>query len=122
MPEEGIVFVSDVGGVKLVRLRAGNLTREADVEVFGMALEALAEEPDQKVVLSFLGVEHLASLAIGRLVRVQRLMEAGGSEMVLADIDPRIFEVFALTALDKMFHVFEREGDALAYFKGKAEA
>jgi anti-sigma B factor antagonist len=122
MPEEPDVFeVIDRGGIKLVRIVSSSILREGEVEAFGQGLLALAEMPGQRVVLSFLGVQHLTSLVLGKLIHVHKRLAESGGELRLADIDPHIFEVFAITHLDRLFRIYEREDEALASFAGQAE-
>ena len=123
MPEESdIVQVTDCDGVKLVRVTTTSILSEGEVEAFGQSLLALAEVPGQRVVLSFLGVQHLTSLVLGKLIHVHKRLAESGGELRLADIDPHIFEVFAITHLDRLFRIYEREDEAIASFAGEAEA
>jgi anti-sigma B factor antagonist len=115
MPEaDEVVRIVDRGAVKLARLCAAALLDESQVEVLGDALLALAEVPGQRVVLSFLGVTHITSVVLNKLVEVHRRLEEAGGDLRLADIDPHVYEMFAITRLDRMFHIYEREDEALA--------
>jgi anti-sigma B factor antagonist len=120
--EPEIIQVVDRSGVKLVRIRPSAILREAEVESFGDGLLALAEVPGQRVVLSFLGVQHLTSLVLGKLIHVHKRLAESGGELRLADIDPHIYEVFAITHLDRLFRIFDREDEAVASFIAEAEA
>jgi anti-sigma B factor antagonist len=123
MPEESdIVQVTDCDGVKLVRVTTTSILSEGEVEAFGQSLLAIAEVPGQRVVLSFMGVQHLTSLVLGKLIHVHKRLAESGGELRLADIDPHIFEVFAITHLDRLFRIYEREDEAIASFAGEAEA
>jgi anti-anti-sigma factor len=122
MPEEqDVVQVTDRNGVKLVRIISSSILREGEVESFGRGLLALAGHFGQRVVLSFLGVQHLTSLVLGKLIHVHKRLAESGGELRLADIDPHIFEVFAITHLDKLFRIYEREDEAIASFAAEAE-
>jgi anti-sigma B factor antagonist len=121
MPNEPeIIQVTDRNGIKLVRILPDAVLREQQVEVFGAALGQLAEVPGQRVVLSFLGVRQLTSLALGKLIQVHRQLAASHGELRLADIDPRLYEIFTITHLDRLFKIFDREDEALASFTGKS--
>ncbi|MBE3097281.1 MAG: STAS domain-containing protein [Planctomycetes bacterium] len=120
--EPEVVQVVDRSGVKLVRIRPSAILREVEVESFGDGLLALAEVPGQRVVLSFLGVQHLTSLVLGKLIHVHKRLAESGGELRLADIDPHIYEVFAITHLDRLFRIFDREDEAVASFIAEAEA
>jgi len=123
MPEEPeVVQVTDHYGVKLVRIVSAAVLREGEVESLGRGLLALAEVPGQRVVLSFLGVQHLTSLVLGKLIHAHKRLAESGGELRLADIDPHIYEVFAITHLDRLFRIFEREDEAIASFAAEPEA
>jgi len=122
MPEaENPIHMADREGVKLVHLRASALLDEQEVEALGQALLDLAEIPGQRVVLSFLGVTHITSVVLNKLVLVQRRLQESGGEMRLADIDPHVYEMFTITRLDRNFRIFERDEEAVASFLGGAE-
>jgi anti-anti-sigma factor len=116
MLEDELIEQTDWRGITLLRVRTGAIITDEQVEALGRALGGLAEEPGRRVVLSFLGVEHLTSQALGKLIQARQRLAAAGGELRLADIDPRIYEVFTITRLDKLFRIFEREQDALASF------
>jgi anti-sigma B factor antagonist len=123
MPQEqAIIQVIERSGVKLVRLRPDAILNESQVDALGRALEPLAGVPGQRVVLSFLGVHQLTSLALGKLIDLHKRLAKTGGELRLADIDPLLYEVFAITRLDRMFRIFEREDEAVASFSGSAES
>jgi anti-sigma B factor antagonist len=116
-----IVHVTDHGGVKVVRLKTSAIRDEREVEALGEELLALAEEPGRRVVLSFLGVKHLTSLALGKLIQVHKRLAESGGEMRLADIHPQIYEVFRITHLESLFKIYEHEREALGSFLSDAE-
>lgn len=116
-----LIHVSERSGVKLVRMRTEALRTEGEVDALGRSLMGLAEVPGARVVLSFLGVKHLTSLVLGRLIHVHKRLAESGGELRLADIDPQLFEIFTITRLDRLFKIFEREDEAVASFVGDAE-
>ncbi len=116
-----LVHVSDDHGVKRVRLRTSAVREEAEVEALGEVLLRLAEVPGQRIVLSFLGVEQLTSLTLGKLIQVHKRLAESGGEMRLADIHPHLFEVFRITRLDRLFRIYEHEREALESFHRDAE-
>jgi len=116
-----IVHVTEHKGVKLVRLRSGAIREEREADTLGRELLALAEEPGQRIVLSFLGVEYLTSLVLGKLIQVHKQLAESGGEIRLADIHPQIREVFRITNLESLFKIHEHEREALARFLSDAE-
>ena len=114
MADEEIIQVVERDGVTIARVRLEAILNEAQVQAFGKALLALADVPGRRVVLNFLGLQHLTSLALGELIRVHKRLAESGGELCLADIDPRIHELFSITRLDRLFRIFDREEEALA--------
>ena len=111
--EGNIIHATDHNGVTVARIRAQAILNEAQVQAFGQALLALADVPGRRVVLNFLGVQQLTSLALGELIRLHKRLAESGGELCLADIDPRIYEIFSITRLDRLFRIFDREEEAL---------
>jgi anti-sigma B factor antagonist len=119
---EEIIHVTDRNGVKLVRFRAAAVLNESEADALGRGMLALTEQPGQRVVLSFLGVQQLSSLVLGKLIQIHKRLAESGGELRLADIEPHTYEVFTITRLDRLFRIFEREDEAVASFLGGAEA
>ena len=122
MMKDNIIHAMDRDGVTVARIRAEAILNEAQVEMFGQALLALADVPGRRVILNFLGVHHLSSLALGELIRLHKRLAESGGELCLADIDPRIWEIFAITRLDRLFRIFDREEEAVAVLLGEGRA
>lgn len=117
MANGDITHVQDRDGVTVVRIRKSSILNAADVEAFGQELSALADTPGRKVVISFLGVDHLTSTALGKLIAVHQRLQAKGGDLKLADIDPRVYEVFSITRLDKLFDIHDRAETAVESFE-----
>ena len=114
MVKDNIIHVTDRNGVTVARICAEAILNETQVRAFGQALLALADVPGRRVILNFLGLQHLTSLALGELIRLHKRLAESGGELCLADIDPRIYELFSITRLDRLFRIFDREEEALA--------
>jgi len=120
--KDNIIQAMDRDGVTVARIRAEAILNEDQVQAFGQALLALADIPGRRVILNFLGVHHLSSLALGELIRLHKRLAESGGELCLADIDPRIWEIFAITRLDRLFRIFDREEEAVAALLGEGRA
>jgi len=112
--KDNMIHVTDRNGVTVARICAEAILNEAQVQAFGRALLALADVPGRRVILNFLGLQHLTSLALGGLIRLHKRLAESGGELCLADIDPRIYELFSITRLDRLFRIFDREEEAVA--------
>jgi len=120
--DEKIIQVVERDGVTIARVRLEAILNEAQVQAFGKALLALADVPGRRVILNFLGLQHLTSLALGELIRLHKRLAESGGELCLADIDPRIYELFSITRLDRLFRIFDREEEAVAALLAEGRA
>jgi anti-sigma B factor antagonist len=70
----------------------------------------------EKLLLNFSTVDFLGSAALGKLITLDRKVKAQGGALKLSNIGPNIYEVFAITKLNRFFDIKEDEADALAAF------
>ena len=68
------------------------------------------------MLLNFSNVEFLSSAALGKLITLDKKVKANAGRLKLSNIRPEIYEVFAITKLNKLFDIKDDEADALAAF------
>ena len=74
---------------------------------------ALVEEEHRKnIVLNFAAVGFLSSSALGKLITLEKKVKASGGKLRLSNIRPEIYEVFAITKLNKLFEIKDDEAEA----------
>ena len=106
--------VEQIGDVTLVNFIDKKLLDEQTIRLIGDQLCSLVDEQGQrKILLDFSNVEYLSSAALGRFIILHKKAIAAGGRLVLYNIDPpQIYEVFAVTKLNKLFDIRRRgEGD-----------
>jgi anti-sigma B factor antagonist len=109
--------VQEVGDVTVVRFVDRKILDEANIQELGKELFQLVEEENrQKLLLNFSSVEFLSSAALGKLITLDKKVKAASGKLKFSNIRPEIFEVFAITKLNKLFDIKEDEADALAAF------
>ena len=109
------IKVTDSGKVTVVTFNDSKIIDEAEIQEFGQELYDLVErEGKKKIILNFGNVEFLSSAALGKLIGFDRRVKQHGAELVLSNIRPEIYEVFAITKLTKLFKIKDDEADALA--------
>ena len=112
--------VTEVGNVTIVRFRSRRITEDIDIQELGSEMFSLVEnDKREKLLLNFATVDFLGSAALGKLITLDRKVKAQGGTMKLSNIGPNIYEVFAITKLNRFFDIREDETDALAAFKAK---
>jgi len=92
-----------VEGVAVARLRRGNLD-EGWIDLLGdELLRLIAAEKVRRLVISLGEMECLYSLLLGKLLRVQRAINAVDGRLKLIDVAPLAREVFAVCRLEVQF-------------------
>jgi len=111
------IEVSEVGQVTRVRFVDRKILDEANIQELGAELFHLVEEENRKsLLLNFSSVEFLSSAALGKLIMLDKKVKANSGKLKLSNIRPEIYEVFAITKLNRVFDIKEDEVDALAAF------
>ena len=110
--------VSEVGEVTVVRLTDRKVVDETNIQELGRELFSLVEEEQRKnLLLNFEAVGFLSSSALGKLITLDKKVKAHGGKLRLSNIRPEIYEVFAITKLNKLFEIKDNEAEALAAFQ-----
>ena len=111
------IEVSEVGDVTVVRFVDRKILDEGNIQEVGQELFHLVEEDQRKqLLLNFNTVDFLSSAALGKLITLDKKVKAQGGKLKLSNIRPEIYEVFAITRLNKLFDIKDDEADALAVF------
>ena len=109
------IKVTESGKVTVVTFNDSKIIDEAEIQEFGQELYDLVErDGPKKIVLNFGNVEFLSSAALGKLIGFDKRVKQHGAELMLSNIRPEIYEVFAITKLTKLFVIKDDEADALA--------
>ena len=117
MSEQQRLNVSEVGDVTVVRFVDQKILDEAKIQQLGKELFDLVEvDGRSKILLNFTSVEFLSSAALGKLITLDKKIKGQGGALKLSNIRPEIYEVFAITKLNKLFDIKDDEVDALAAF------
>jgi anti-sigma B factor antagonist len=111
------IEVTDLGDVSVVRFVDRKIIDETNIQELGAELFKLAEDPlRKKILLNFSAVEFLSSAALGKLITLDKKVKTNGGKLKMSNIRPEIYEVFAITKLNRMFDIKDGESDALAAF------
>ncbi len=109
------IKIHESGEVTVVTFVDSKIIDEAEIQELGQELYSLVERDGRKkVVLNFSNVEFLSSAALGKLIGFDKRVKQNSAELVLSNIRPEIYEVFAITKLTKLFEIKDDEADALA--------
>jgi len=115
--ENSRIRVTDIQGVLRVEFVDRDILDEAAIRQINTELvRRLEAAAAPQMLISFRGVEHLSSAALGTLITVNSLTKKRGGQLRLSDIKPSIMEVFTITKLNKLFHISETAEKALVGF------
>lgn len=109
--------VSDVGDVAVVRFVDRKILDGSNIHELARELFQLVEEQGRKkLLLNFASVELLSSETLGELIKLDKKVKQHSGKLILTNIKPEIYVVFAITRLNKLFDIRDDESQALAAF------
>jgi anti-sigma B factor antagonist len=116
-PRRRRLEVEDSGDVAVVQFVDKKILDEQNIQMIGDDLFRLVDELGRrKILLNFGNVEFLSSAALGKLITMNRKVQAVRGKLVLCNISREIREVFEITKLDKLFTILPDEQAALQSF------
>lgn len=106
--------IEEVGDVTIAKFIDKKILDEGNIQVIGNQLFGLVEDDNRKkIILDFSNVEYLSSAALGKLITMDKKVKAAKGKLRLCSVRPDIYEVFAITKLNKLFDMRETQEQAL---------
>ena len=106
--------IEEVGGVTVATFVDKKILDEGNIQVIGNQLFSLVEDDGRdKIVLDFSSVEYLSSAALGKLITMDKKVKSAKGKLRLCSVRPDIYEVFAITKLNKLFDMRDTREQAL---------
>lgn len=91
------------------------ILEEKDIQRLGESIMSVIEQGERmKLVLDFCNVRFLSSAVLGLLIRVSKKVYERDGVLRLCNIDPRIYEIFKITRLTKIFDIYEDVDSAVS--------
>ena len=116
-PRRRRLEVEDQGDIAVVNFVDKKILDEQNIQMIGDDLFRLVDELGRrKILLNFRNVEFLSSAALGKLITLNRKVQAVRGKLILCGISGEIKEVFQITKLDKLFTIHAEEMAALQAF------
>ncbi|MEX2286970.1 MAG: STAS domain-containing protein [Planctomycetaceae bacterium] len=111
------IDIEELNGVTIATFTDKKILDETNIQIIGNQLFGLIDEDGRKnIVLDFSHVEYLSSAALGKLITLDKKVKAAKGKLRLCSIRKEIYEVFAITKLNKLFNIHEDQAAALASF------
>jgi anti-anti-sigma factor len=104
-------------GVTIIDVPPDGVIHLADIAAVYDAIERVVHAlpgPGACALLSFRDVKHVSSTFLGRLIALNKKMQARGGTLMLCEMDPAVREVFALAQLDRQLPVYRTVDEAIS--------
>ncbi len=84
------------------------ILEEMDIQALQASVMSVIEEAEHiNVILDFCNVRFLSSAVLGLLMRISKKVYEREGQLRLCNISPRIYEIFKITRLNKIFDIYE---------------
>ncbi len=104
-------------GVRVVRFRDRNIYDDPTVrEVADQILASVSGSGPIRLVVDFSGVDLVSSSLLGKLILLQRRVDASGGRLRLCEMTPTVQSVFRTSNLDRLFTIHRDRREALESF------
>lgn len=97
--------------VNVVRL-SGRLDAATYEAAQPVIVEALEKGP-AGIILNMGSLDFISSAGLRTMLIVWKKAAADGKQIAMVDVQPSIYKIFKIAALDKVFRFFDNEGEAI---------
>jgi len=111
------INVGYVGDATVVTFSEEKILNEQDIRDLQERIMSVVEQTRQiRLILDFRNVRFLSSAVLGMLIRISKKVYESDGQFRLCNIDPKIYEVFKITRLNKIFDIYTDLDSALEVF------
>lgn len=87
---------------------------EDDITAIEGSIMPLIEKSEGlNLIINFSSVRFLTSSALGLLIRISKRSYENNGNVLLCNIEPKIYQIFEITRLDNVFTIFDTQEQAL---------
>jgi len=84
------------------------ILEEKDIQALGESIVSVIEQAGQmNLILDFCNVRFLSSTVLGLLIRISKKVYERDGQLRLCSISPKIYEIFKITRLTKVFDIYQ---------------
>jgi len=107
----GVTVAAGKPGVNIVRI-SGRLDATTYEAAQPVIVEALEKSVDG-MILNMASLDFVSSAGLRTMIIVLKKAAADGKRVAMVDVQPQIYKIFKIAALDKVFRFFENEDGAI---------
>jgi anti-sigma B factor antagonist len=104
----------DIGAVTVVRLKTVQVQDEDTLRtVFDLIYKLITEMGRNQLVLNLAAADFLPSMGLGKLVMLNRKIQAASGRLALCHLAPLVQESLEHTRLTSLFNIYATEAEAV---------
>jgi anti-sigma B factor antagonist len=102
------ISVEYIENATIVTFTDEKILEERDIQALQESTTSLIEQSEQmNLILDFRNVRFLSSAVLGLLIRISKKIYERDGILRLCNINPKIYEVFKITRLTKIFDIYK---------------
>lgn len=102
------ISVEYVENATIISFKDEKILEDRDVrELQESVLSVVEQAGGGNIILDFYKVRFLSSAVLGLLLRISKRVSESGGRLRLCNINPKIYEVFKITRLTKVFDIYD---------------
>jgi len=91
------------------------ILEEKDIQLLQDSIMPVIEQAKQiNLILNFCNVRFLSSAVLGLLIKISKKVYECDGQLKLCNINPKIYEIFKITRLTKIFDMYQDIEEAVA--------
>ncbi len=91
----------------IITFASEKILEEKDIQSIQESIMSVIEQAQRiNLILDFSNVKFLSSAVLGLLIRVSKKIYERDSQLKLCNINPKIYEIFKITRLTKIFDIY----------------
>ena len=111
------VAVQNQKDISVVQFTNNRILDEANIQEIGQGLNVLIDErPNPKILLDFSNLTVLSSIAIAKLISLQKKVVKLQGTLKVCCVTPNLLEFLGYIGLDRYIRIYETQEDALRTF------
>lgn len=115
MNEKIDIEITCDGGIAIVGFKATTMSNPEGITAVSGEIDKIIEEKHPELmVIDFSQVKFFSSQVLGVLLNARAKLKALDGKVVISAIEPRLYRVFKITNLDKIFEFFPDIESAVA--------
>ncbi len=101
------VSVEYTENATIVTFTGEKILEDKDIQSLQETITSIIEQTERiSLILDFCNVKFLSSAVLGLLIRVSKKVYERDGQLKLCNINPKIYEIFKITRLTKIFDIY----------------